>query len=174
MRKTDLFLVIIMLLTLCACHAAPPSVIADTTTVAPTETPTAAPTQVTQAPIEPSAPALQPMDLVGSWQRVYSEIEGDRVDNTNATITIAGDAEDRLTITYHDKEFPDTDFREKALRIRPSELYTDCGNDWVADVADTGKDAYSLTLLEDGTLVLQCGFDYDGQPMVSYQWFAHD
>ena len=113
------------------------------------------------------------MELTGSWRRMYSEVEGDRNENTRATITITGDSEDSLVITYQDQDFPDDNFTEKALTIQEGEIYPGCSNDsWFADVAPTGMYTYSLTLLEDGTLLLQCGFEFDGIPMVSYQWFG--
>lgn len=165
-----LIVMLIVCLMLAACEKAP---------AAPTQA-TAAPTQATTAPTqapteatEPTVAGVQPMELVGSWQRTYSEVEGDRNKNTKATVTIAGDTEESLVITYKDKEFPDDNFKNKAITCKQGALYPDCGNDdWYADVAATGKYSYSLTLLPDGSLLLQCGFDYDGQPMVSYQWFA--
>lgn len=132
------------------------------------------PTEATEAPTEVTAPAgPQPMDLAGTWKRTHTEVEGDRNENTKATITITGASEDSLVITYKDAEFPDDNFKSKALTIEAGELYPDCGNDvWVARVASTGKYSYTMTLLEDGTLLVQCSFEFDGMPMVSYQWFV--
>lgn len=144
-----------------------------TPTSAPTEATAAATTEATTAVTEPAATGVQPGELAGVWQRTHTEVEGDRNKNTKATLTITGDTEQSLRITYKDKEFPDTNFKDKALTVKQGALYPDCGNDrWFADVAPTGKYSYSLTLLEDGTLLLRCSFDFDGQPMVSYQWFA--
>lgn len=115
----------------------------------------------------------QPAQLAGTWQRTHTEVEGDRSKNTKATITITGDTADSLVITYKDKEFPDDNFKDKKLTVKEGELYADCGNDsWYAEVASTGKYGYCLTLLPDGGLLLQCSFEFDGYPMVSYQWFA--
>lgn len=184
MKKIALFLTLGLLLSLTAgCSLlkpmpatpdpAPSVTTTPETTAETTEVPTEAPTQApTEAPTTvPSGP--QPMDLVGSWQRTHTEVEGDRNKNTKATITVSGDSETSLTITYKDKEFSDSNFKNKSLTIQEGELYTGCGNDlWYADVSSTGKESYSLTLLEDGTLMLQCTFDFDGMPMVSTQWFA--
>ena len=169
MKKIAFFMTIILLLGLCACTQAPtPTDPSDATPAQTTETPTETPTE---APTQPAGP--QVTDMVGAWQRTFTEVEGDRTENTKATITIEGASRDTLTITYKDKEFPDDNFKEKALTVKEGEIYPDCGNDsWYAQVASTGKVAYFVTLLEDGTLMLQCSFDFDGQPMVSYQWFA--
>ena len=138
-----------------------------TPTEAPTEEPTEAPTE---APTEPPVVGPQPTDLVGTWQRTHTEVEGDRNANTKATLTVT---EGEMTVTYKDKEFPDDNFKNKALTVKEGELYPDCGNDsWYAEVSSTGKYQYCLTLLPDGTLLMHCGFEIDGMPMVSYQWFA--
>lgn len=176
MKKLIVLLVLCLMLAACEnAPAAPPQ----TDPTAPTQasqTPTQETTASTQAPTEETQPAVtggQPMELVGSWQRTHSEVEGDRNKNTKATITITGDTENSLVITYKDQEFPDDSFKNKALTCKQGALYPDCGNDqWFADVASTGSYSYSLTLLPDGALLLQCGFDFDGQLMVSYQWFA--
>lgn len=115
----------------------------------------------------------QPAQLAGTWQRTHTEVEGDRNKNTKATITITGDTADSLVITYKDKEFPDDNFKDKKLTVKEGELYYDCENgSWYAEVASTGKYGYCLTLLPDGSLLLQCSFEFDGYPMVGYQWFA--
>lgn len=139
-------------------------------TVAPTEAPTEAPTV---APTEPPVTGPQPMDLVGTWKRTHTEVEGDKNKNTKATLTISGKSADKLTATYKDKEFPSDNFKSKALTVKEGALYADCDNSqWFAAVAGTGKYQYSLTLLTDGTLLMQCYFEVDGAPMVSTQWFA--
>lgn len=180
-----LILLFAVCLMLAACENAPAAPL-QTDPAVPTQTsqtssqaetaPTQETTAPTQAPTEETGAAVtgtQPMALVGSWQRTHSEVEGDRNKNTKATITITGDTEQSLVITYKDKEFPDDNFKNKALTCKQGALYPDCGNDqWFADVASTGSYSYSLTLLPDGALLLQCGFDFDGQTMVSYQWFA--
>ena len=179
MKKLALLLAVCLLLTVFAgCDGAqtPAGTEATTepSTAATTQATTEATTEATtQATTQPVIAGPQVMDLVGNWQRTHTEVEGDRNQNTNATITITGVGEDGLTVTYQDTEFPNDNFSDKALTIKEGEIYSDCGNAvWFADVASTGKYSYSLTLLEDGTLLLQTGFDYDGLPMVSYQWFA--
>ncbi len=140
---------------------------AEPLTDAATEAPTEA---ATEAITEPAAVVPQVADLVGTWQRTYTEVEGDRNENNRATLTIT---EGEMAVTYKDREFPDTNFKNKPLTVKEGELYLGCDNgSWYAEVAPTGRDSYCLTLLTDGSLLLQCGFDFDGQPMVSYQWVA--
>ena len=44
----------------------------------------------------------------------------------------------------------------------------------IAEVAEESGDpvCYALTLLEDGTLLLQTYWEMDGMPWVSYGWYA--
>lgn len=176
MKKLALLLAALLLISLCACKSSAPSESAPATTEAPTEataTPevTEAPTEATLAPTEPAGPQI--MDLVGSWQRTHTEVEGDRQENTNATITVSGDSQDALTITFEDKEFPDDNFQNKALTAKEGELYTDCENNlWYMEVAHTDRYSYTLTLLDSTTLLLRCYFEVDGMPMVAHQWFT--
>lgn len=169
MRKLAFLFALCMLLTLCAgCIRMPPAAPEDTTEPAdPAETTEPAdPVETT----EPADDGPQPAALVGSWQRTHTEVEGDRNENTKATLTITGGD---MTVTYQDAEFPNGNFTEKALTVKEGELYYGCENSsWFAEVAPTGKEAYCLTLLDDDTLLLQCYFEVDGYPMVSYQWFA--
>ena len=100
MKKIAFFMTIILLLGLCACTQAPaPTDPSDATPAQTTETPTETPTE---APTQPAGP--QVTDMVGAWQRTFTEVEGDRTENTKATITIEGASRDILTITYKDKE----------------------------------------------------------------------
>lgn len=174
MKKLCIFLILCLLLTcLAACEEVTPT--EPQTPVQSTEPPTEPPTDApTEAPTtEPPVTGPQPMELVGSWQRAYTEVEGDRNENTRATITISGDSETGLIITYKDQDFPDDNFTDKAMTLQSGELYPTCGNSqWYLQADPVDNYTYCLTLLEDGTLLLQCGFDYDGMPMVSYQWFT--
>ena len=59
----------------------------------------------------------------------------------------------------------------KELVVFPFEMYYGCGNDqWTATVNYTGKygTEYHITLLPDGTLLLQIAWEVDGAQMVSY------
>lgn len=145
------------------------------TTAEPTQAPTVAPTEApTVAPTEEGEPMtdIDPMGLVGDWKRTHAEVEGDKTKNTKGTITIAGPDAGSLIFTFKDKESSNFNAKEKALELEAGELYEDCGNDiWYAK-ARSGKNTYEVTLLDDNTLLLQLTFDFDGQPMVSTQWFA--
>lgn len=138
-------------------------------TQAPTEAPTQAPTEATE--VEPMTD-IDPMGLVGTWKRTHAEIEGDKTKNTKGTITVAGPDAGSLIFTFKDQESSNFNAKEKALTVEAGALYDDCGNDiWYAK-AESGSNTYEMTLLDDNTLLLQLFFDFDGQPMVSTQWFA--
>ena len=176
MKKIALILVVALALTLFAgcgtqtpAQNDAPTLSADTTpetTAAPTEVPTVAPTE--QEPMSD----IDPMSLVGEWKRTHAEVEGNKNPNTQGSLTIAGADSGSLTITFKDKETPNFDTKNAALEIKAGQLFADCGNDiWYAE-ATSGKNTYALTMLDDDTILLQLTFDFDGQPMVSTQWFT--
>ena len=185
MKKLVLLMVLSLLLTgLAACQSAEPTPtetdppVVETPTEAETEVPTEPETEPVTEPetepvTEPSGP--QVMDLVGTWKRTHTEVEGYREENTKATITISGTSEEDLIITFKDKEFERFNFKEKALTYCEGELYTDCGNAvWYMEVVSDGEGSYFVTLLEDGSVLLRNLFLVDGAPMVSHQWFARN
>ena len=111
--------------------------------------------------------------LVGTWELVWTELEGDRNMAVPGvcTIEITPDETGFFRFTYANKDFPDENIRDRELITVPGELYPGCGNDqWVAEVCKESTDAvhYTLTLLDDGTLLLQTGWEMEGIPMVSY------
>ena len=137
-------------------------------TAAPTTIATEAATEATQADVEN---AIDPMGLVGNWQRTHAEAEGDKAPNINGTLIIA-EVGEALVVTFRDGDTPNFDAADVMLEIKRGALYADCGNDtWYAE-ATFGTNTYSMTLLEDHSLLFQLTFDFDGQPMVSTQWFA--
>ena len=78
-------------------------------------------------------------------------------------------------ISYKDKAFPEDNYTDRELLVSPGELYPDCGNNqWFAEVytAENIRIKQTVTLLEDGTLLMQCSWEMDGMTMVSTQWFA--
>lgn len=116
-------------------------------------------------------------ELAGTWERVWTEVEGDR--NASApgvcTVEIKQDENGSFRFTYTDKEFPEENVQDRELPVIPGELYPGCGNDqWIGEVTQVSGDTvcYTLTLLEDGTLLMLSSFEFDGQPMVSCQGFA--
>ena len=121
--------------------------------------------------------APDPMEMVGSWQRLYYEVEGYRENSEPGEVTLAieGDSEEFLTISYTRKAFPDSGYTNQSLVVAPREMFDGCGNSrWVADVQHQGNDetTWTVTLLSDGQLLLQTFWIMDGTPMVSYEWFA--
>ena len=117
----------------------------------------------------------QPMDLVGIWERIQSEIEG-YVDETPAgqvIVQITGSSEDALFISYQDKAFPDNDYFDTALYIIPDGdilWYGDVA--WFAKVNHTGNYGKTFTMaIVDDMLVIQNYFILDSAPTVSYEIF---
>ena len=127
---------------------------------------------------ETTVPVVEgsPMDMAGTWERAYTEVEGDRVETAPGTciIVIAGESEDQLSISYTDREFPEQSYADKALHIVPDPEYTIFEQAvWVMEVEHTGPfgTSFLIALLEDGTLLVQNYWEMDGMPMVSHEWF---
>ena len=111
------------------------------------------------------------------FARITIDRKGDR--NASApgvcTVEIKQDENGSFRFTYTDKEFPEENVQDRELPVIPGELYPGCGNDqWIGEVTQVSGDTvrYTLTLLEDGTLLMLSSFEFDGQPMVSCQGFA--
>ena len=118
-----------------------------------------------------------PIEMVGSWERTWTEVEDDRVKSTPGvcTIEITSDGTGFFWISYKDKEFPEDNYTDRELLVSTGELYPDCGNNqWFAEAytAEATRIKQTVTLLEDDTLLMQCSWEMDGMPMVSTQWFA--
>lgn len=114
--------------------------------------------------------------LIGTWELGWTEVEGYRdYDRAGmAIITVTGDPEDTLYISYEDEGYPSDYFTERKLDIRPGAIYDGCGNDsWYADVDHLGPygTTYRVTVLDDGILMMQQFWYQDGYPMVGYSWF---
>ena len=164
MKRIILPVLILSLLLLCGCTAFLQIKPAQTT---PQELLTPS------VPSTEQPPKLQPVALAGIWQSTYSEVEGDRTESTATTVIIYGDTEETLSMTYTNTEFTDNNFRDLPLTVIAGELYPGCGNgSWYAETPLIGLDTYCVTLLDENTLLLQCNFEVDGLPMVSYQWFV--
>lgn len=115
--------------------------------------------------------------LIGTWELACTEVEGYRdYDRAGmATITITGDPEDTMYISYEDKEYPSDCFTQRKLDIKPGEIYSGCGNDeWNAAVDHRSPNGttYRVTVLDDGTLMIQRFWYQDGSPAVGYSWFT--
>ena len=115
-------------------------------------------------------------ELVGTWELAWTEVEGDRneVAPGVCTIRITPDETGIFRFTYTNKDFPEENIRDRELTVVPGELYPGCGNgQWIGEVTKEGADPvqYALTLLPDGTLLLQTYWEMDGMPWVSYGWY---
>lgn len=181
MKTITILLAMAMLLTILAgCREQAPAktnapTAPETTQAAIPETTEAPTEESTEAPTEPTVTAIDPMALVGQWERTQIEVEGYMEENTDAVITIEGDSSEALFISYTDLMFPEEGFSLKALMLDQREMYYGCGNDqWVMDVDYIGPydTEYTVTLLEDGRLLKQNYFLIDGAPMVSYEYFS--
>ena len=115
-------------------------------------------------------------ELVGTWELAWTEVEGDRnkAESGVSTIVITPDETGCFRFTYVSRDFPGENIQDRELLIVPGELYWGCGNDlWIGEVTMASGDnvQYALTLLEDGTLLLQNYWEMDGMPWVSYGWY---
>lgn len=116
-------------------------------------------------------------ELVGTWELAWTEVEGDRNEAAPGvcTIEITPDETGFFRFTYTNKDFPQENIRDRELLVVPGALYPGCGNEqWIGEVTEANSDPvhYSLTLLEDGMLLLQTYWEMDGMPWVSYGWYA--
>ena len=112
-------------------------------------------------------------NLVGTWEQTWAEVEGDRNEIAPGvcTIVITPDEAGFFRFTYTNKDFPEENIQDRELIVAPGELYPGCSNDqWVGKVTEESGDilCYTLTLLEDGTLLLQLYWEMDGIPAASY------
>ncbi len=120
--------------------------------------------------------APDPMGIIGKWDCIKTMIEGDEdvPESNDYTVEITGDSEENMIITYNERQFKDMNFSKKKLKVVNGEIYDTCGNSfWLAEVDHVGKydTTYSVTLLEDGTLLMSFFWLTDGAPTVSYKWF---
>ena len=120
--------------------------------------------------------APEVVELVGTWELAWTEIEGDRseAEPGSCRITIMSAAAGGLLLSYTSREFPQNNIDCELLTIDMREMYYGCGNDaWVADLDYVGPydTTYTVTLTADGILIKQNYFLVDGAPMVSYEFF---
>ena len=117
-----------------------------------------------------------PIEMVGTWELAWTEVEGDRNEAApgGCTVEITTDGMGFFWISYSDRNYPDDNFSDRELLVSTDELYPDCGNNqWFAEVYGASDDLihYAVTLLDDGTLLMQYSWEMDGMPMVSYGWY---
>lgn len=120
--------------------------------------------------------AEETLGMEGSWRLAWTEVEGYR--DTDAAgsrhIEITLDDEGVYRLSYINDEFSDWSFYDKELIVTDGEMYPGCGNDqWIAEVNYIGNygTEYYVTLLDDGTLLVQQYFTVDGAPAVGYECF---
>jgi len=116
------------------------------------------------------------MDMAGEWELAWTEVEGDRVPSAPGRCIVEISVYDMefYRISYTDRDFPKENFTGRELLISPGELYPDCGNNqWIAEVTAPSDERvrHTVTLLADGTLLMQHSWEMDGQPWVSYAGF---
>ena len=119
--------------------------------------------------------SLPPEELVGGWELAWTEVEGDRNPATGMCIVrILPDENGQYRISYSDSQFPEYNFEDRPLTVVPGEMYPGCGNsEWIA-LVDGSNDmgiGYTVTVQEDGTLLMQQSWEMDGIPMVSYSCY---
>lgn len=125
--------------------------------------------------VRPEAP--EPMEMVGTWEMAWTEVEGDKnpADPGSCIIEISQAGEDRYTIDFIDNERPNRSFYGQEMVVLSEALYWNCGNsEWIAAVMYTDDlgTGYNLTLLPDGTLLVQQLWKVDGAQMVAYECFT--
>ena len=118
-----------------------------------------------------------PIEMVGTWELAWTEVEGDRVEAApgGCTVEITTDGTGFFWLSYRDSNYPEDNFSDRELLVFPGELYSDCGNNqWFAEVyaPEVEPVCYAVTLLDDGTLLMQYSWEMDGMPMVSHGWYC--
>ena len=121
-------------------------------------------------------PGIDSSELVGTWELAWTEVEGDQIEAAPGicTIEITPNETGFFRFTYENKDFPEENVQDRELIVVPGELYPGCINDqWIGEVAGEREDTaqFTLTLLEDGMLLMQTYWEMDGMPMVSYGWY---
>lgn len=114
--------------------------------------------------------------LAGTWELAWTEVEGDRNEAAPGACTVRITREETgiFRFTYTSRDHPQENIQDRVLTVVPGELYPGCSNDrWIGEVTAQRGDpvGYALTLLEDGTLLLQAYWEMDGMPWVSYGWY---
>lgn len=130
-------------------------------------------TSYDELPAPSSNSKIDCYELVGTWEQIWTEVEGDRNETAPGvcTIEITADETGFFRISYSDTEFPEYNFSDRELIVVPGELYPGCGNDdWLAEVSEAEGDTtwYALALLKDGSLLMQQSWEMDGMLWVSY------
>jgi len=178
MRRVILAFLLMGLLVTAGCASKPgniPQTSGDTTQNTESETTTGESTEQTSVQVTETTRVAGPDDMVGVWQRIYTEVEGDRVETNPGvcTVQISGDEASGFQITYTDQEYPDTNYTDAKLMIVPGEelvFLGSCG--WAAEVDNGVADETNYVIMPgDGTLLIATTWTMDGIPMVGYGCF---
>lgn len=118
----------------------------------------------------------QPMDLIGTWERTQTEVDGYTEESPagEVMIRITGTTESDLRIDYEDTQSAYRSFDDRAIFIMPDEDFMGVGEvEWIGQINFTGEsanDSYMLALV-DGELIMRHIFTVDGTPCASYETF---
>jgi len=120
------------------------------------------------------AGGMDPDNMVGIWERTYTEVEGDRraSEPGECTIEITGSKDTQLVIAYTVANAPDWSYSDVWLFVMPGEWthFEDC--QWKAMVNYSALEtSHDISLLPDGTLQMVNYYTVDDIPMISYEWF---
>ena len=124
-----------------------------------------------------SSPVVpEPVEMIGTWELAWTEVEGDRneVEPGTEHISVFLNDQSVFRITLVNEEFPQENFSDKELAVCEGELYHGCGNDqWMAYVGYTGNRdiIYSVTMPEDDMLFMELYWEIDGAPMVAHKGY---
>ena len=118
----------------------------------------------------------EPAEMLGRWELAWSEVEGDRneAEPGEQILVITEDDAGVFRLDCTNNAFPAKSYYGKELVVSSGEIYAGCGNDqWSAtvDYTDAYGTEFTLTVLDDGMLMLRNYWEMDGAPMVSYAWF---
>jgi len=121
--------------------------------------------------------APDPAGMIGQWGLSWTEVEGDYCpmlpDDMILEIT-QGSTPDYFIVSCTNNLRAESSFYDESTVVIPGEMYSGCGNsEWMAEVdyMDDLGTFYYITLLEDGTLLMQQLWYVDDAPMVSYLGF---
>ena len=115
-------------------------------------------------------------ELVGTWMLDWTEFEGETIvaEPYSQILTISHNRDNLYWVDYTNYDMPDSGYTGKELEVCHESLYYECGNDsWTANVNYVSARGIEqrLTLLPDGTLLLQNYWELDGAPTVNYGYY---
>lgn len=120
--------------------------------------------------------APEPNNMVGEWELLWTEIQGERIESGPdvKVITVTSDDAESFLLSYKDNERSDWSYYDRKLTVIDEAIYSDCvNNQWSAIVDYIGNydTEYTVTLLDEDTLLMKQYWLVDGAPMVGYECF---